>query len=138
MATERTDQGCAVSRRTFLATTSGALAGMAAFGLVNPAAAKRHPQRGGILHYGSSLDVSGLDAHQHNQNHRVHATAAMFNGLTDIDVVIVREGKTLKGRLLGLVLSTVGKGVLRGAFENSVKAIEARNGGAKQKAEKAA
>ena len=85
MATERTDQGCAVSRRTFLATTSGALAGMAAFGLVNPAAAKRHPQRGGILHYGSSLDVSGLDAHQHNQNHRVHATAAMFNGLTDID-----------------------------------------------------
>ena len=86
MATERTDQGCAVSRRTFLATTSGALAGMAAFGLVNPAAAaKRHPQRGGTLHYGSSLDVSGLDAHQHNQNHRVHATAAMFNGLTDID-----------------------------------------------------
>jgi peptide/nickel transport system substrate-binding protein len=59
---------------------------MAAFGLVNPAAAaKRHPQRGGTLHYGSSLDVSGLDAHQHNQNHRVHATAVMFNGLTDID-----------------------------------------------------
>jgi peptide/nickel transport system substrate-binding protein len=86
MATERTDQGCAVSRRTFLATTGGALAGMAAFGLVNPAAAaKRHPQRGGTLHYGSSLDVSGLDAHQHNQNHRVHATAVMFNGLTDID-----------------------------------------------------
>jgi len=85
MAMERTDQGCAVSRRTFLATTSGALAGMAAFGLVNPAAAKRHPQRGGTLHYGSSLDVSGLDAHQHNQNHRVYVTAAMFNGLTDID-----------------------------------------------------
>ena len=70
MATERTDQGYAVSRRTFLATTSGALAGMAAFSLAGQAAAaKRHPQRGGILHYGSSLDVSGLDAHQHNQNH---------------------------------------------------------------------
>jgi hypothetical protein len=46
---------------------------------------------------------------------------------TDIDVVVVREGKNLKGRLLGLVLGTIGKGVLEKAFENSVKAIEARN-----------
>jgi hypothetical protein len=43
-------------------------------------------------------------------------------------VVVVRDGKTLKGRLLGFVLGTIGKGVLRKAFENSVKAIEARNG----------
>jgi hypothetical protein len=50
------------------------------------------------------------------------------NGLTDIDVVVVREGKNLKGRLLGFVLGTVGKQVLEKAFENSVKAIEARNG----------
>jgi hypothetical protein len=49
------------------------------------------------------------------------------NGTTDIDVDVVREGKNLKGRLLGLVLSTVGAGVLEKAFENSVKAIEARN-----------
>jgi hypothetical protein len=49
-------------------------------------------------------------------------------GLTDIDVVVVRDGKTLKGRLLGLVLGTIGKGVLEKAFVNSVKAIEARNG----------
>jgi hypothetical protein len=49
------------------------------------------------------------------------------NGRTDIDVVVVREGKNLKGRLLGLVLGTIGKGVLEKAFENSVKAIEARN-----------
>ena len=53
------------------------------------------------------------------------------DGTTDIDVVIVRDGKNLKGRLLGLVLGTVGKGVLERAFVNSVKAIEARNGGAK-------
>jgi peptide/nickel transport system substrate-binding protein len=58
---------------------------MAAFGLVNPAAAKRHAQRGGILHYGSRTDIAGLDAHRHNQNHQIHATAAMYNGLTDID-----------------------------------------------------
>ena len=50
------------------------------------------------------------------------------DGLTDIDVVVVREGKNLKGRLLGLVVGTVGKGVLEKAFVNSVKAIEARNG----------
>ena len=49
------------------------------------------------------------------------------NGTTDIDVVVVREGKNLKGRLLGFVLGTIGKGVLEKAFENSVKAIEARN-----------
>jgi hypothetical protein len=52
------------------------------------------------------------------------------NGTTDIDVVVVREGKNLKGRLLGFVVGTVGTGVLKKAFENSVKAIEARNGGA--------
>jgi hypothetical protein len=48
-------------------------------------------------------------------------------GLTDVDVVIVREGKNLKGRLLAFVLGTVGKGVLEKAFVHSVKAIEARN-----------
>jgi len=52
--------------------------------------------------------------------------------LTDIDVVVVRDGKTLKGWLLGLVLGTIGKGVLEKAFKNSVKAIEARNGSAKE------
>ncbi len=54
------------------------------------------------------------------------------DGKTDLDAVAVREGKNLKGRLLGLVLGTIGKGVLRRAFENSVKAIEARNGVARK------
>lgn len=49
------------------------------------------------------------------------------NGTTDVDVVIVREGKNLKGYVLSGVLGTVGKGVLRKAFVHSVKAIEARN-----------
>ena len=53
------------------------------------------------------------------------------NGTTDIDVDVVREGKNLRGWLLGLVLGTIGKGVLEKAFLNSVKAIEARNGAAK-------
>lgn len=50
------------------------------------------------------------------------------NGLTDIDVQVVREGKNLKGRLLGLVLSTIGKSVLTKAFAKSVKAMEVQNG----------
>src|SRR4051794_34047966 len=50
------------------------------------------------------------------------------DGRTDIDVVVVREGKNLKGRLLGLVLGTIGKRVLEKAFANSVSAVEARNG----------
>src|SRR5215472_1674519 len=46
------------------------------------------------------------------------------DGLTDIDAVVVRDGKNLKGRFLGLVLGTIGKGFLVKAFQNSVKAIE--------------
>jgi hypothetical protein len=49
------------------------------------------------------------------------------NGTTDVDVVIVREGKNLKGYVLAGVLGTVGKNVLRKAFVHSVEAIEARN-----------
>jgi hypothetical protein len=48
------------------------------------------------------------------------------NGTTDVDVVVVREGKNLKGRVLGIVLGTIGKGVLESAFGKTVKAIEAR------------
>jgi hypothetical protein len=48
------------------------------------------------------------------------------DGSTDIDVVVVRDGKNLKGRFLGLVLGTVGRRVLKKAFTNSVKAVEAR------------
>jgi hypothetical protein len=52
------------------------------------------------------------------------------NGTTDIDVVVVRDGKNLKGRVLGFLLGTILKGALEKAFQNSVKAIEARNSGA--------
>ena len=54
------------------------------------------------------------------------------DGTTDIDVVVVRDGKNLRGLLLGVVLGTIGKSVLEKAFTNSVKAIEARNGVAKE------
>jgi len=49
------------------------------------------------------------------------------NGTTDVDVVIVREGKNLKGRLVGAFLGIVGKGQLKKWFANTLKAIEARD-----------
>jgi hypothetical protein len=49
------------------------------------------------------------------------------NGKTDIDYVVVREGKNFKGWFLGIVLGSVGKSRLVKAFDNSVKAIEARS-----------
>jgi hypothetical protein len=57
------------------------------------------------------------------------------DGMTDVDVVIVREGKNAKGRILGLVLGSVGKGVLGKAFANSITAIEAGNNGAPARSE---
>ena len=53
------------------------------------------------------------------------------DGRTEVDLVTVRDGKNFKGRLLGLVIGSVGKGKLKSAFEASVKAIEARGDGAK-------
>ena len=49
------------------------------------------------------------------------------DGTTNIDYVVIREGKNLKGRFLGVVLRTVGKRKLEKAFVGSVKAVEARN-----------
>ena len=54
------------------------------------------------------------------------------NGTTDIDAVVVRDGKNLKGRVLGFVLGPIGKRVLTRAFDSTVKAIEARNGAARK------
>ncbi|WP_328523114.1 hypothetical protein [Kribbella sp. NBC_00359] len=51
------------------------------------------------------------------------------DGTTAIDVTVVREGKNLKGRMLGVVVGIVGKRLLAKAFANTVKAIEARNTG---------
>ena len=50
------------------------------------------------------------------------------DGKTDLDAVVVRDGKNLKGRALGFVLGIFGERVLGGALEKTVKAIEARNG----------
>jgi hypothetical protein len=49
------------------------------------------------------------------------------DGTTDLDALVVRDGKNFKGHFLSFVFKTVGKGVLPKAFANTVKAIEVRN-----------
>jgi hypothetical protein len=48
------------------------------------------------------------------------------DGTTGIDVVVVREGKNLKGRVIGALLGVIGTRFFRGQFEKTIKAIEAR------------
>jgi hypothetical protein len=54
------------------------------------------------------------------------------DGRTQLDAVVIREGKNFKGRMLGFVLRTIGRRVLEGALATTVKSIEARNGTALQ------
>ena len=58
----------------------------------------------------------------------VYTFTRRTDGKTTIELRTVREGKNLRGKLLGFIVRTVGKSVLEKAFQNSVKAIEARNG----------
>ena len=53
------------------------------------------------------------------------------DGTTDVDVVVVREGKNLKGRALAIVVGIIGKRVLEKALRKTVEAIETRNAGAR-------
>ena len=49
------------------------------------------------------------------------------DGTTDIDVVVVREGKNFKGRALEIAVGIIGKRMLEKQLGKTVKAIEARN-----------
>lgn len=49
------------------------------------------------------------------------------DGTTDVDVEVVREGKNLRGRLIGILVAAGGKRVLAGALAKTAKAIEAQN-----------
>jgi hypothetical protein len=56
-----------------------------------------------------------------------YSLARRPDGTTEVDVVVVREGKNLKGRLLSAALGTIGKGLLRKRFKATLQAIETRN-----------
>jgi hypothetical protein len=49
------------------------------------------------------------------------------DGTTEVDVIVVREGRNLKGRLFEVLLTAGGKRVLSKALATTVTAIEARN-----------
>jgi hypothetical protein len=51
------------------------------------------------------------------------------DGTTDLDAVVVRDGKNAKGHALGAVLGLFGKRVLGKELGKTARAIEARNGG---------
>jgi hypothetical protein len=52
------------------------------------------------------------------------------DGTTDLDAVVVREGKNVKGRLLATALHFGGKRVLGRALDHTVEAIEQRSAAA--------
>jgi hypothetical protein len=56
-----------------------------------------------------------------------YAFSQQPDGRTVIDVTVVREGKNLRGRLVGLLVGSIGRGTLAKGFDTTVKAIEARN-----------
>jgi hypothetical protein len=49
------------------------------------------------------------------------------DGTTEVDAVVVREGKNLKGRALSAIVGGIGKRKLEMDLANTVKAVEARN-----------
>jgi hypothetical protein len=52
------------------------------------------------------------------------------DGTTEVDVVVVREPKNLRGRAIGLGVALFGQQILGRQLGKTVKAIEARNSGA--------
>ena len=66
MTRDVTGRASELSRRAFLATTGGALAGAAALGLAGQAdAGEPKPGRGGTLRIATRSDAIGLDPHRH-------------------------------------------------------------------------
>src|SRR3989440_4489368 len=51
-----------------------------------------------------------------------YTLAPQPDGTTEVDVVVVREGKNLKGRTIGALLQLGGKRVIVRAFANTLKA----------------
>jgi hypothetical protein len=57
----------------------------------------------------------------------VYTLTRQPGGKTSVDVVMIREGKNTKGRLLEILLETIGKHSLARALASTVKAIEDRD-----------
>ena len=65
-----------------------------------------------------------------NGSGHTYAFARQPDGTTEVDVVVVRNGKNLKGRALELAVTIIGKRFLGKTLAKTAKAIEARHAGA--------
>jgi hypothetical protein len=61
-----------------------------------------------------------------NRSGHTYTLTPQADGTTEVDVVVVRDGKNLKGRALGALLGVIGARVLGGELAKTVKAVEAR------------
>ena len=86
MNDEATKAGYRQTRREFLATTT-TVAGAAALGIpgMAEAANKRHPQRGGTLHFATRSDTRALDTHRNYIYWVSSPMAATTGGLLDVN-----------------------------------------------------
>ncbi|KJK18621.1 hypothetical protein UB46_33475 [Burkholderiaceae bacterium 16] len=85
------------------------------------------------LHYDWSdpdrVDMTTIDSNVWGgRSGHTYTFTRLPDGTTALDAVVVREGRNIKGWVLGLALGTVGRHVLGKAFANSIRAIDARNG----------
>jgi len=85
MSQEVNGTGQELSRREFLATTSGALAGAAALGLAGQAAAQDKPKRGGTIRFATRSDAIGLDPHRNIMYYVSFPIALTTQGLLDLN-----------------------------------------------------
>jgi len=65
-----------------------------------------------------------------NSSTHTYALTPRPDGKTDIDLVVVRHGKNLKGHAFAALFTVVGKSFLGKGFKNTIEAIEARDYGA--------
>lgn len=85
MATESQDH--ALSRRAFLASAGGAMAGAAAYGLAGAADSPNQPvKRGGVLRFATRGDAKGLDPHRNIIYLVSQPLAATTQGLLDLNL----------------------------------------------------
>jgi peptide/nickel transport system substrate-binding protein len=82
----RENKGTELSRRDFLATTGGAIAGATAIGLVGQAhAGEPKPGKGGTVRFATRSDAIGLDPHRNNMYYVSHPLALTVQGLLDLN-----------------------------------------------------
>ncbi len=65
-----------------------------------------------------------------NSSTHTYTLTSRPDGKTDVNVVVVRHGKNLKGHFLAGAFTVIGKSFLGKSFHNTITAIEARNYGA--------